>query len=272
MQDPHPWAIIGPSAGPLPPRAPGTLDRSWLFERISSLGRALLTDGTIVEAPQRIHLLRPADVPSDLLWAFDAVRAARNDDAGEIDRFSSRALGLRQGPKWREAVSTALLSRWEVRVMNAPVDISLLAELRTEAKAIHRQLTPLWKRKVRGSRLRLLDALMSHETSMTLYDVLAGSPARDLLNGAVPDDPRIASVLSCLDPVEHAVALAWAEQPTGSWAEAAVDVISMDPVRFAGLDPAALGERVRRKLKRLGTQRAIRNSAGAIERREPPCR
>lgn len=168
---------------------------------------------------------------------------------------------------------TALLSGWELRVMNAPVDISLLAELRTEAKAVHRQLTPLWERKVCGSRLRLLDAPMSYDTSMTLYDMLTGSPgARDLLNGAVSDDPRIVSVLSRLDPVEHAVALAWAEQPTGSWAEAAVDVISMDPVRFAGLDPAALGERVRRKLKRLGTQRALRDSAGAIEGRERLCR
>ncbi|WP_432159015.1 hypothetical protein [Streptomyces sp. bgisy153] len=63
-------------------------------------------------------------------------------------------------------------------------------------------------------------------------------------------DPRIAPVLRGLQDAEAAVALDWA-YTGGSWAESAAAV---------GLAPA-VGERVRRKLKRLGTRYTERCSA-----------
>ncbi|MDX2576689.1 hypothetical protein PV332_14545 [Streptomyces scabiei] len=63
-------------------------------------------------------------------------------------------------------------------------------------------------------------------------------------------DPRIAPVLHGLQEAEAALALDWA-YAGGSWAESAAAV---------GLAPA-VGERVRRKLKRLGTRYTERCSA-----------
>ena len=63
-------------------------------------------------------------------------------------------------------------------------------------------------------------------------------------------DPRIAPVLRGLQESEAALALMWA-YGKGSWAESAA---------AAGLEPAA-GERVRRKLKRLGDRYTQRHSA-----------
>jgi len=63
---------------------------------------------------------------------------------------------------------------------------------------------------------------------------------------------RISTVLCGLTPEEQAVALFWAR--TGdSWEHAALET---------GLS-AAYGERVRRKLKRLGSQHVRRSSASA---------
>ena len=68
---------------------------------------------------------------------------------------------------------------------------------------------------------------------------------------------RVDAVLRGLTPEERSVALAWAR--TGdSWEDAAAD---------AGL-PASHGERVRRKLKRLGAQHTQRTAAATDTRQE----
>ncbi|GAB2607131.1 hypothetical protein GCM10027168_44960 [Streptomyces capparidis] len=67
---------------------------------------------------------------------------------------------------------------------------------------------------------------------------------------------RVAQVLRGLSPSERALALTWAEQGL-PWAEAAM---------VTGL-PAAYGERVRRKLKRLGARCAHRATAAAATAR-----
>ncbi|MCQ4045836.1 hypothetical protein ACFOSC_27840 [Streptantibioticus rubrisoli] len=66
-------------------------------------------------------------------------------------------------------------------------------------------------------------------------------------------DPRLDRVFRGLAPAEEAVALVWADGGT-SWEGAALDT---------GL-PAAYGERVRRKLKRLGERCTARTVAAAV--------
>ncbi|MYU10537.1 hypothetical protein GTZ78_07505 [Streptomyces sp. SID8361] len=109
----------------------------------------------------------------------------------------------------------------------------------------------MWERKVDGQRLRSLDFGLGSD--WTLHDLVAGSP-----------DPY-ETLFS-----ERAVALAWAHQAVTSWAQAAADAIALAPdqfVQFTGLTPAVLGERIRRKLKRLGTAQ----QTGSPTCPWPPC-
>lgn len=134
---------------------------------------------------------------------------------------------------------------------------------------MHRQLAPLWERKVQGQRLRSLDFGLGSD--WTLHDLVASGPdPYEALFGTLPDDPRLATVLARLTHAERAVALAWAHQSVTNWAQAAADAIALAPdqfIQFAGLTPAALGKRVRRKLKRLGTaQQTARPTCP-----RPPC-
>ncbi|MFF7590493.1 hypothetical protein ACFZCK_23700 [Kitasatospora purpeofusca] len=88
---------------------------------------------------------------------------------------------------------------------------------------------------------------------MTLREVLPAQPPADLI--ALDHDfadPRVDTVLRGLDPVEAAVANLWASR-AGTWADAALDL---------GLT-AADGERVRRKLHRLGDRHTARAMAAA---------
>jgi len=190
--------------------------------------------------------------PPDLVKAVWAREAAANGDDDAIDGFASRVLVLRQGGRWREAVSTALLGDWALP-LDTPdgLHISAVAALRAESLTIHRQLTPLWRRRVNRSRVLLLDTPLGE--GITLYDLVVASPCSQTPTpGAGPDDVRLLSVLAALQPAERAVALAWAHPAVATWTEAALVAGATDPV--------ALGERVRRKLKRLGerqTERAV---------------
>ncbi|WP_369394797.1 hypothetical protein AB5J72_50400 [Streptomyces sp. CG1] len=86
-----------------------------------------------------------------------------------------------------------------------------------------------------------------------------GSPAaQDLALGTLPDDPRIGRVLDQLCPEEQLVVLMWTHHDVASWTEAALQAGASDPV--------ALGERVRRKLHRLGKQHTERAAAAAATR------
>ncbi|WP_198351818.1 hypothetical protein [Streptomyces typhae] len=132
-----------------------------------------------------------------------------------------------------------------------------IADLRAQARTIHQQLRPLWRRRAGGSRVVLLDTPLGHE--VTLYDLVAGSPTPpELALGALPDDPRLTAVLNALTPAERRVALAWAHPAVATWAEAALAAGAADPVKA--------GERVRRKLKRLGQQQVVRAQAARLPR------
>ncbi|MEU9472820.1 hypothetical protein AB0D78_40845 [Streptomyces avermitilis] len=200
----------------------------------------------------------PAPDVMEAVWAREA---AVTGDSNAIDRFASRVLVLRQGGQWREAVSTALLGDW-ARALDTPDGLpyeSAVAELRTEALALHRQLTPLWRRRTGGSRVLLLDTPLGD--GITLYDLIIGSPShQELALGAEPDDSRLSAVLNALSPEERKVALAWTRPEVATWAEAAAAVAEADSV--------VLGERVRRKLKRLGKLQAERTAASAAYKTE----
>ncbi|WP_328980430.1 hypothetical protein [Streptomyces canus] len=198
----------------------------------------------------------PAPDVMEAVWAREA---AVTGDTNAIDRFASRVLVLRQGGRWREAVSTALLGNWAL-ALDTPDGLpyeSAVAELRTEALVLHRQLTPLWRRKSGGSRVLLLDTPLGD--GITLYDLITGSPSpQELALGAEPDDSRLSAVLNALSQEERKVALAWTRPEVATWAEAAAAVTETDAV--------ALGERVRRKLKRLGKLQTERTAASAAHK------
>ncbi|MEV4559309.1 hypothetical protein AB0K51_20290 [Kitasatospora sp. NPDC049285] len=172
-----------------------------------------------------------------------------------VAEFTRRTLVLARGPQWDDAVSTALIGGWADPLNHGGrIDASVVGRIKSEAEALHRAAVPVWRRRVRGSRVLLLETPIGD--GLTLLDLVAGELRMDdLVFEAAFDDPRVAAVVAQLTRAERAVAMAWAHPSTGSWAEAA---------RFAGRpDPEAFGERVRRKLKRLGDRYTARTRAAA---------
>jgi len=185
-------------------------------------------------------------VRNNLLWP-------RHTSTEPLDDLVADDLLLPIGPCWREAACTAVLE-WGVGdadeiTIDGPVALDVqggLSWLRGKTRSVHRQLTPLWQRKAGHRRVLLLDTPLG-SNGLTLHDLVAGSPApEEAALGTVPDDPRLAAVLNSLDPQERRVALAFAHWQPNSWAEAAALTGAADPVAY--------GERVRRKLKRLGAE------------------
>lgn len=193
-------------------------------------------------------------VAFDALMARDAV-LGHECSCLTIDGFIGRSLVLPRGPQWNQAVSTALLGDWVAPLHdNGRIDGTVLGRIKSEAEAVHRQLVPLWRRRVRGSRVLLLETPLGD--NLTLHDLIAGKLRMDdLVFEAAFGDARINAVLAGLHPAEQRVAMAWAHPAIATWTEAA---------RFAGAaSPEAFGERVRRKLKRLGEQHTTRAAAAA---------
>ncbi|MGW9584427.1 hypothetical protein ACWIGB_15975 [Streptomyces albidoflavus] len=206
--------------------------------------------------------LRDIRLPA-AIRALQARDAVLDGAAPAVDQFASEVLGLWNGARWREPVSTALLGNWDAPLQDSGITPAFLDAFKAEVKEVHRQLTPLWRRKVKDERLWSLD--LSFGNGLTTYDLVVGGPdPYEALAGTLPDDPRVAAVLAQLRPVERAVAMAWASTRVTCWSEAADDVITLDPVQFAGYDAHALGERVRTKLIRLGKRHTERASAAAI--------
>ncbi|MCG7202291.1 hypothetical protein [Streptomyces arenae] len=173
------------------------------------------------------------------------------------------------GPRWHEAVATAVQGPWvNLQDISSEYMPHALDRLRSDARAIHRQLLPIGRRKVSGERLLSLDYVIGD--GMTIHDVLQGAPdPHEMLFGVLPDHPQINAVLGQLDPLERAVAVAYANPRTmPTWTEAAWQAATTAPEQFAGVDVAAFGERVRRKLRRMGTHRVDQRIAGRGPRGE----
>ncbi|MEV5842202.1 hypothetical protein AB0M32_09510 [Streptomyces sp. NPDC051985] len=170
----------------------------------------------------------------------------------EVDRFNSRVLVLPRSERWREAVSTALLGPWcDPLWQTGHLPDTALGALKAEARALHRQLVPVWRRRTRHGRVLSLDADLG---GLSLYDLVA--PDLDLLahtTDGVYEDERLNRVLRRLTEAEQRVVVAYADGEGTTWTEAAT---------VAGAArPEAFGERVRRKTKRLADDQRRRAEA-----------
>ncbi|MEV0192383.1 hypothetical protein AB0I39_28105 [Kitasatospora purpeofusca] len=208
----------------------------------------------LLKLAEVVRLLRASPTTHEaFLAALTARNAAIEGDDSTVDEFSRTWLGITRPEQWREAVQSALLGDWVDALgwglANGPATLELL---RQHARTEHRRLQPLWERKVCGRRLRLLDDPVAD--GLTLRDALADHrrPEDAVLAGELADS-RLTSVLRSLKPDEAAVAAVWMQADRITWAEAAA---------ATGVDnPADLGERVRRKLRRLGNLHTQRASA-----------
>lgn len=164
---------------------------------------------------------------------------------------------MQSTPERVEAVSAALHGAekleegWDA---GAAVDQDLLlADLRRRAKRQARALKPIWETRLNRSYIGSLDqpAAAGSSTLMTIADQLADpATAEDLALAREHEQQRLRQVLDWLKPNEREVTSMYAEYSELTWTEAA---------HLAGAaDPAAMGERVRRKLKRLGAEHGRR--------------
>ncbi|MGW9241285.1 hypothetical protein ACWGRL_21590 [[Kitasatospora] papulosa] len=263
--------VLGTGEHPHGPGAAYLVDDDGTVHRKNPADEAPLPPGLIGDY-SAAHMLRDIDIPV-AVRALQARDAVVGGEDVEVDRFASEVLGLWRGGRWREPASTALLGDWAtpLETEGGSMTPAFLDAFRAEVKALHRALTPLWERRTGGHQLRSLDYSIGHD-GMTVYDLVTGGPdPYEALTGALPDDPRIAAVLTKLTPAERAIAMAWADRRT-DWAEAAATVIALGPPQFAGLDAAAVGDGIRRKLKRLGNQHAERTAEAATWKASRTCR
>lgn len=209
----------------------------------------VLAPADVTPAEQRM-LQRLPNEPWVLAQSAEAARTRllANSDVGGVAVLVGE-LGLR-GERWQEAFGIALIEDWQIPRGAWPG--RHLCNLLTEARHAHRDLTPLWRRRVRGQRVLLLDTPLGD--GATLYDLVPNAAPHHFqeLTDLEFDDPRLATVLNGLDPRELKVAQTFAYHGTASWTDAAA---------CAGeSNPEAFGERVRRKLKRLSKEASRRRA------------
>lgn len=193
----------------------------------------------------------PIHHTSTLLWAMFCRRSIIVPaQGGTLLTLAARELMLPQSPRWREAISTALLGPWcEPLMANGYLPPTAFGELRAEARTVHRQLVPIWRRRTRHGRVLSLDADLGD--GLSLYDLVAADV--DLLGRAaagVLEDERLDVVLRGLSPDERQVVYAYARGEGTTWTEAAAAT--------SAADPEAFGERVRRKAKGLTAEQRRR--------------
>ncbi|MFD5015373.1 hypothetical protein [Streptomyces chartreusis] len=167
-----------------------------------------------------------------------------------VEPLASHALVLPRSERWTQALTTALLGDWCAPLLTEGfLPATAVGVLKAEARILHRQLVPIWRRRTRYGRVLSLDADLGD--GLSLYDLVAADV--DLLagtEGGVFEDERLNAVLSGLDKNERRVVFAYAEGEGTTWTEAAAAA--------GATDPHAFGERVRRKAKRLAAEQRRR--------------
>ncbi len=184
--------------------------------------------------------------------ALRARAAVLNGDDGPVTWFIETWLHMRVTPERIEAVSAALLDEgWDVGIPEDPA--YLLTDLRSRTVRQARVLRPIWETQLNYRTIGRLDHTVttSNGTLLTVADLVPDpQTTEDLVLANECEEQRLRRVLTRLKPDELQVTNVYAERSKLTWAEAA---------RLAGAaDPAAMGERVRRKLKRLGTEHTRR--------------
>jgi hypothetical protein len=162
--------------------------------------------------------------------------------------FIETWLHLQSTPGRIEAVSAALLEQgWDACVPDDPGH--LLTDLRNRTARQSRVLKPIWETQLNHRPVGTLDQTVTTDagTVLTLADIVPNPEATEvswLASGW--EGQRLHRILGRLKPDELLVTNAYAQRSELTWVEAA---------RIAGAtNPAAMGERVRRKLKRLGAE------------------
>ncbi|MGW3913237.1 hypothetical protein ACWEBX_17220 [Streptomyces sp. NPDC005070] len=217
--------------------------------RIQLILMKRLIGHALLQLAEAIRDLPPLPARQALLAALEARNAAIEGDTQTVDAFAKDWLGLRHPGRWRAAVEAALLGDWVTTLGRGMAhDRFVLDLLRRHTEAEHTYLQPLWERRARGRRVCLLSQPVG--VDLTLQDLLVDHRGPDAaVLAAEYDDSRLAAVLRGLRNDEEALAAEWA-CTGGTWAQAA-----------ATHDRAPeFGERVRRKLKRLGTQHTMRHA------------
>ncbi|MGI5456409.1 hypothetical protein ACQEWB_25230 [Streptomyces sp. CA-249302] len=197
--------------------------------------------------PQLTPITREA-----LLAALTARNAAIEGDHEAVDEFSRIWLGVNHPERWRDAVEMALLGEWVKSLGRGTLrDPAVVDLLKSHTQIEHRHLQPLWERKVNGRRTSLLSRPVGGD--LTVRDLLVEhrTPETEVLHNE--HESRVNTVLHGLAPDEAIVATRWAEAPDLSWQQAALSE------QF----PETFGERVRRKLKRLGKEYIARAQAAS---------
>ena len=191
--------------------------------------------------------------------ALRARAAVLNGDDGPVAWFIETWLHMRVTPKRVEAVSAALLEEgWAVGIPEDPA--CLLTDLRDRTVRQARVLRPIWETRLNYRAIGSLDhtVMTSNGTLLTVADLVPDPrTTEDLVLASECEEQRLRLVLGRLKPDELQVTNVYAGRGGLTWTEAA---------RLAGAaDPAATGERVRRKLKRLGAEhnRRLVQTAGA---------
>jgi hypothetical protein len=172
-----------------------------------------------------------------------------------LGAFVHRWLGLRPTAAMVEAAGNALLGE-ELSLLGQETNAGLVKRLRKATLRERRAWRPIGETQLRGQLIDALDRPFRRGgayAAITVADTLAfDQPLSEEVEGW--EDPRIGRVLSRLDATERRVAVAYAASGTRlTWFEAA---------RHCGL-PDGFGERVRRKLMRLGRQLSTRAASGS---------
>jgi hypothetical protein len=181
--------------------------------------------------------------------ALHARAAVLRGDNGPVAQFIENWLNLRATPGRIEAVSAALLEEgWDASVPDNPGQ--LLTDLRRRTGRQARVLRPIWETQLNHRTVGMLDQPVSTRagTTCTVADLVRDPRTTEnvALTGTRDHEQRLHQVLDQLKPDELTITNIYAQRDNLTWAEAA---------RAAGAaDPATKGERVRRKLKRLGTE------------------
>ncbi|MFF4874225.1 hypothetical protein [Streptomyces sp. NPDC000961] len=238
----------------------GTFERPEPFDRVTPPVMITTTNGMAVLKPdhpdnQTIESgFRAVGIPvPDVVRAMNAREAARTGDRAALRAFVSEGLGRWSG--WSEPVSTALLGNWADPLYNeGQLCPGAMDQFLAEARVINGQLKPIWLRQANRAHVQLLDTPLGD--GMTLYDVLSGQPAADSSFEGF-DDLRLIQILNALSEEERRVTIARSRRGVASWPEAA---------RVAGFSqPEVVGERVRRKVKRLASQLSGQETGDAGE-------
>jgi hypothetical protein len=241
------WALHGSAVGD-----PGML---WVSQGSASVSELLVRLRLVLPMPAEEQ-----DAGHRAPKGFEALRAAvaalyavLTGTLGALDEFIRTWLG-KKPENSHEAAATALLEPWWAPPASLDND-ALVADLRRRIAEAALALKPLWERQVNYATVRSLSEPVSLlglcEETLECCLVDTRTPEDMVLDRLVHyEHPGVRAVLRQLSPQEALIVGLYASREWLSWEQAAATA--------GASDPAATGDRIRRKLKRLGNEHVRR--------------